>query len=173
MSQSVQATLQLLDTFTRPDFHIFLHNLFCLYLGFVSGNEVSDTVVRCSRYCGQMVLRVGEIQIYKRQEYCRSKDQAFCSIGLSMWHILFKTHLDLLLVVNPLYCALASASFQIIRYCAFRILTGLRHLLRSNDEKTRRKLTTGIVVDLLISGLNEAKTNDEETGYTLFIKYCY
>ena len=82
-------------------------------------------------------------------------------------------HLDLLLVVNSLYCALAAASFKIIHYCAFCILTGLRHLLRSNDEKTRRKLTTDIVVDLLISGLNEAKINEEETGYTLFIKYCY
>ena len=68
----MKTSLQLLDAVTRPDFHIFLHNLLCLYLGSASENEVNGIVVRC-------LLKVGEIQIYKHREYCRREDQVFCS----------------------------------------------------------------------------------------------
>ena len=31
-----------------------------------------------------MFLKVGEIQIYKHREYCRRKDQVFCSVELGL-----------------------------------------------------------------------------------------
>ena len=41
-------------------------------------------------YCGQMFLKVGEIQIYKHQKYCHRKDEVFCLVSWAC-SILFKS----------------------------------------------------------------------------------